>query len=87
MTPLKAAKTFKAMLVKKYGKENTEELTIWNKKKCIEMGYGSGDAAIIWNSGPYDWAITESMTDFAFGLDGVLAEPWNGAILNFYKNG
>ncbi len=84
MTPMQAAKKFKAMLDEKYGAENTTELVIWNKAEGADKGFGNGDAAICWEGGEHDWAVTESMTDFAFSLRHVLAEPYNGFVLNFY---
>jgi len=85
MTPMQAATKFKAMLVKKYGESETTELVLWDKEKSAEMGFGDGDATLCWEGGPYEWAVTESLTDFAASLiPGVLAEPYNHFILCFY---
>ncbi len=87
MTPMEAANKFKDMLVEKYGEENATELVIWDEAKSAEMGYGEGEATICWEGGPENWAVNESMTDFAFSnLPGILAEPYNHFILNFYVN-
>ena len=85
MTPMQAATKFKEMLVKKYGESETTELVIWDKAKSAEMGFGEGEATICWEGGPCEWAVTESMTEFAFSLKGILAEPYNHFVLNFYQ--
>ena len=87
MTPLEAAKKFRAKMVEKYGTEfaNTEDLVIWGKKKSATMGFGNGHATLVWEGGPFEWAIVESLTDFAFSMPGILAEPYNHFVLNFYE--
>lgn len=84
MTPMQAAKKFKAMLDEKYGAENTTELVIWDKATCIEHGFGDSDVAICWEGGAHEWAIEESLTSYALSFHGLLLEPYNGFILNFY---
>lgn len=85
MTPTQAAIKFKEMLVEKYGESETTELDIWDKAKSAEMGFGEGEATLVWEGGPCEWAIEESLTAFAVSLTGILAEPYNGFILNFYN--
>lgn len=85
MTPMQAAKKFREMLVEKYGEENTTELVIWNTVKSAEMGWGNGEATICWEGGPENWAVNESMTEYAArGFPGILIEPYNHFVLNFY---
>ena len=86
MTPMQAANTFKEMLVEKYGESETTELEIWTKETCARMGFGDGEAALVWEGGPCEWAIEESLTNFAVSLPGILAEPYNHFVLNFYKS-
>ncbi len=85
MTPLEAAYKFHAKMVEKYGPENTEEMVIWGKKKSADMGFGNGAATLVWEGGPFEWAIAESLTDFAVSMPGILAEPYNHFVLNFYE--
>lgn len=87
MTPMEAATKIHKALVETYGAENTADLMLWDAEKCAEMGYGDGEAAIVWEGAPIDeWAIQISGTRAALNLPGVLAEPYNGHILNFSKN-
>ena len=82
MTPLQAANAMRDYMAKKY--EDSPDLIVWDKEKCAQQGFGSGDAALIWEGGPYDWAVEESMAGVCLGMKGILAEPYNGFILNFY---
>ena len=84
MTPMKAATKLKEALVKQYGEENTGELALWDKAKCEQMGYGNAEAALIWEGGPCEWAVELSMTEAVLNMPGILAEPYNSFILNFY---
>ncbi|KKM03784.1 hypothetical protein LCGC14_1770900 [marine sediment metagenome] len=85
MTPMKAATKIRDALVKQYGAANTVDLMLWDAEKCKQMGYGDGEAAIVWEGAPlHDWAVEISMTESVLNLAGVLAEPYNGHILNFY---
>ncbi|MCH7839130.1 MAG: hypothetical protein IID38_02695 [Planctomycetes bacterium] len=86
MIPMKAAEYVKDALVSYFGADETVELMIWDAKKCAEMGYGNGQAAIVWEGAPDpEWAIPISMSSWVLSLPGILAEPYNGHILNFYK--
>lgn len=87
MTPMEAAVKVRDALVKQYGTANTTDLMLWDAEKCAEMGYGDGEAAIVWEGAPDpEWAITVSLSVPVVRLKGILAEPYNGHILNFYRN-
>lgn len=86
MTPMEAAEHVKDALVSYFGADETVELMIWDAEKCAEMGYGEAEAAIVWEGAPDpEWAIPTSMSSQVLGLPGILAEPYNGHILNFCK--
>ena len=85
MTPMEAAVKVRDALVDIYGAENTVDLMLWDSEMCAEAGYGDGEAAIVWEGAPlHDWAVEISMTRPVLALPGILAEPYNGHILNFY---
>lgn len=84
MTPLQAAKKVRDAMVKAYGE--SEDLVVWNKEKCAQQSCGGvGEAALVWEGGPEEWAINVSMSPAALSLPGILAEPYNSFILNFYN--
>ena len=83
MTPLQAAKKVRSSLVATYGE--SEDLVVWNKKQCARQGFGDGEAALVWEGGPEEWAVNVSMSPVALSMPGILAEPYNSFILNFYK--
>lgn len=86
MTPMEAAKYIKDALVSFFGPADTADLMVWDAEKCAEMGYGDGEAALVWEGAPDpEWAIMISMSNQVLALPGILAEPYNGHILNFYK--
>lgn len=83
MTPLQAAKKIRDAMVKAYGE--SDDLVIWDKEKCSRQGFGEGEAALVWEGGPEEWAVNVSMSPVALSLPGILAEPYNSFILNFYN--
>lgn len=85
MTPLKAATKIRDALVKQYGTANTVDLMLWDAEKSAEMGYGNGEATLVWEGAPVlDWAVEISMSRGVLNMPGIFAEPYNGHILNFY---
>ena len=85
MTPIEAANKFHARMVEKYGADNTGELVVWDKARSALSGFGNGDAALVWEGSPFEWAIIESLTSFAVSMPGILVEPYNHFVLNFYE--
>lgn len=83
MTPLQAAKKVRDAMVREYGE--SDDIVIWNKEKCVRHGFGDCEAALVWEGGPDEWAITASMAPVALALPGVFAEPYNSFIFNFYN--
>ena len=62
ITPMKAAEAVRASLSYHYGEENLQDLMLWDAEKCAEMGYGDGEAAIVWEGAPDpEWAVEVSM--------------------------
>ena len=54
--------------------------------KLVKNWLWSGDVvpyAILWESGPYDWAVNAS---FIVKVEGVFAEPYTGWALGIYKD-
>lgn len=88
MTPMEAAIKVRDILVKVHGAENIADLMLWDAEMCAEAGYGDGEAAIVWEGAPDpEWAINISLVPAVVAnLPGILAEPYNGHILNFYTN-
>ena len=87
MTPMEAAIKIRDALVARYGPAETVDLMLWDAEMCMEAGYGDGEAAIVWEGAPlHDWAVEVSMTEAVLNMPGILAEPYNGHILNFYTN-
>lgn len=87
MTPMEAAVKVRDALVARYGPAETTDLMLWDAEKSAEMGYGNGEATLVWEGAPlHDWAVEVSMTSPVLSLPGILAEPYNGHILNFYTN-
>lgn len=80
-----AAKKVYKMLIKDFGKDNLSSLKILDKNQTKYLGYGEAPATIIWEGGPYNWAVEVSMREDVLALPGVLVEPYNSFILNFYK--
>ncbi len=87
MTPMEAATNIRDALISLYGPINTVDLMLWGAEKSAEMGYGDGEATLVWEGAPlHDWAVKVSMSGRVLGMSGILAEPYNGHILSFYKN-
>lgn len=72
---------------------------LWTPQKTAEMGYGKA-WAIVWEGGPYEWAINFGMAPIWAGETGNYsgdrdiscddndwhAEAYNGCLLKFYKD-
>ena len=85
MTPMEAATKVRDMLVQIYGTAETTDMMLWDAEKSAEMGYGNGEATLVWEGAPvFDWAIEISMSRGVLNMPGIFAEPYNGHILNFY---
>lgn len=84
MTPTEAAQKVRNAMVTAHGE--SEDLVIWDKEKCAMQGFGEGDAALVWEGGPYNWAVEVSMLPACLQMQGILAEPYNSFILNFYAD-
>lgn len=85
MTPMEAATKIRDALIDWNGETATVDLMLWDAEKSSEMGYGDGEATLVWEGAPmHDWAVEISMHPRVLALPGILAEPYNGHILNFY---
>jgi len=96
--PLSGAALIKNELQRVYGKH--PELKTVSKAWLVERGYTHGEipvAGVLWEGGPYDWAVEVSMgAKDEYGHDwyafyekihaaGFFTEPWSGWLLMVYE--
>jgi len=82
------AKKVAAYLKKKFPYESIDEIHVISKQRIKEnppYGTENSDAAIIWEGGPYEWAIEESFEGIACSNPNILAEPYCGFVLCFHN--
>lgn len=81
-----AAKKAHAIIVKAcrdIGYKPEIECFIWTPEQAAAKGY-TKDWTVGWESGPYEWAITECQ--MPPNASGFFMEPYNGHMLCFYKD-
>ena len=71
-------------LAAEYGQNPAIEVTLQDPATSAEFGTGRG-WRVIWEAGPYEWAIMLSMSDEMFVQRGWLAEPYYSFDLVFHE--